>query len=152
MSADTRHTSIPNYALHDGTPYYEPMAEWLFKTLRKPLGEYAPLSFDYERAFHKFETLMSLVYVDIQKRSGEDLRKNWAPLGRFAVQHGEFPTRTSTFGQLRKEYKAQRRAWSPIANGLLYDPAPASGDTPEINTVEHDFKILQEMISKQGYD
>lgn len=146
-----KEADVVNAALNGGRRYHEPIAEWLYRTLREPLREYAPLDFGYERAFHKFETLMALVHVDIQKHNGEEHRRDWVPLGRFAVEHGEPATRGSTFSQLRAQYEAQRRAWPPIAGGLLDDPPPSSGGTPKINTVEHNFEVVENMIAKRDY-
>jgi hypothetical protein len=38
-----RRKEITNAALHEGQRFYEPIAEWLHRTLRKPLEEYLPL-------------------------------------------------------------------------------------------------------------
>lgn len=151
-SADTRHAAVVQRALHEGKLYHEPEAEWLYKTLREPLREYTPLDFAYEEAFHTFEALMALVYVDIRKRSERERKRRWAPLGRFAARYGEFSDRPSTFGRLRADYEAQRRAWRPIVNGLLKDPEPPDSGTPDINTVKYDFAVVEEMVSKRGYD
>jgi hypothetical protein len=52
-------------ALFNSPDVEEPMAEWLYRTLREPLKEYLPLDFRYDAAFHEFEALRALVHVDV---------------------------------------------------------------------------------------
>ena len=148
-----RDNNIVNVALHDGRRFYQPIAEWLYKTLREPLAEYLPLNFRYEAAFHEFEALMSLVYADIAKEGRADRahRRDWVPLGRFAVVHKMDRGDESAYSRLRAEYDDQGAQWWPIKGGVLKQPDPSNGTTRTIDTVGHNFGIIDSMISKMGY-
>ncbi len=139
-------------ALFDGRHPPEPMAEWLHKNLRGQLGEYLPLDFRYEEAFHKFEALLSLVYVDIAKRADEHAlphSKDWVPLGCFAPLHKRSHGGPSAFSRLRAEYEEQGAQWAPIRSGLLEQPVSANNRT--IDTVGYNFEIIDNMIGKMSY-
>lgn len=148
-----RDREIINAALHDGTRYYEPIAEWLYKTLREPLREYLALDFMYETAFHRFETLLSLVHVDVAKDIHHDKphRRDWTPLGRFAVVHKMGYGDPSAYSLMKAQYEEQGRAWAPIESGLLKQPVSSSGTTKSVDTVGHNFGVIDTMISKMGY-
>lgn len=138
--------------LFDGTKFYEPVSEWLFRTLREPLEEYLPLEFRYEEAFLAFETMMALVYVDVAKEEyrGKAHKLDWAPLGRFAAVHSERPEK-SVFPRLRAEYGAARREWGPVSAGLLKESFSEHGTAPSVNTVGHDFDVVESMMGKVDY-
>jgi hypothetical protein len=149
---DMHHQETVRAALFDGRHVDEPMAEWLHKNLRGPLGEYLPLDFRYEAAFHKFEALLSLVYVDIAKRIDEHARPystGWVPLGRFAALHRRTYGNTSAYSRLRAEYEEQGTLWAPIRSGLLKQPVSSNKRT--IDTVGYNFESIDDMISKMSY-
>ncbi|WP_162924602.1 SIR2 family protein [Rubrobacter indicoceani] len=151
--AVSRQKEMVNAALHDDTRYYEPIAEWLYKTLREPLREYLALDFMYESAFHRFEVLLSLVHVDVEKDVHPDKphRRDWAPLGRFAVVHKMGYGDPSAYSQMKAEYDEQGRNWAPIESGLLKQPVSTSGTTKSVDTVGHNFDVIDAMIGKMGY-
>ncbi len=142
---------ITNAALHDdGQNYYEPVAEWLYRTLRGPLKGYLPLDFRYDTAFHKFETLLALTYVDIHKEQNADGR-DWVPLSRFAVVHKMEHGRGSVLNTMRREYHEQGTQWGPIKGGLLKEPVSSSSTTLSVDTVGHNFKVIDAMIRRMSY-
>ena len=147
-----RHDII-NGALNDGQSFYQPIAEWLYKTLREPLAEYVSLDFRYEAAFNEFEVLMSLVHTDLAKKVYADRpqKRDWVPLGRFAVVHKESQGDRSAYSRLRQEYDDQGAKWWPIKGGVLKQPDPSNGTMRTIDTVGHNFEVIESMISKTGY-
>lgn len=151
--AVSHHKDIANAALHDGTRYYEPIAEWLYKTLREPLREYLALDFMYETAFHRFEALLSLVHVDVAKDTHADKphRRDWTPLGRFAVVHKMGYGDPSTYSLMKAEYDEQGQAWAPIECGILKQPVSSSGTTRSVDTVGHNFGVIDTIIGKMVY-
>ncbi len=138
--------------LFDGAGFYEPISEWLFRTLRKPLEEYLPLEFRYEEAFLAFEAMMALVYVDVAKEAyrGRPHKHNWAPLGRFAWAHAQEPD-GSVFSRLRAEYGVAGQGWGPVSAGLLKESYSEHGTTPSVNTVGHDFGVVEGMMGRVNY-
>jgi hypothetical protein len=140
---------ITRAALLNGQRSFEPVSEWLYRTLRDPLREYLPLNFRYAAAFHRFETLLALTYVDVQKEQDTG-RKDWVPLGRFAVMHkGE--RGDSALSSMRAEYDEQGRQWAPIESGLLRQPVSSSGTSRSIDTVGYNFDIIDAMIDRMSY-
>jgi hypothetical protein len=125
---------------------YEPTSQRLFDTLREPLGEYLPLDVGYQKAFHEFEVLRALTFVDIKKRQPD--YRGWVPLGRFAVLHKRGRLEESALRTLRAEYQEQLALWAPLAGGLL-DSAAAGWDSDD--TVDYNFKIVESMISEERY-
>jgi hypothetical protein len=145
-----RNKEITNAALHNGQSYYEPISEWLYTTLRDPLKEYLLLAFKYAAAFHRFEVLSTLTYVDVQKEQDPG-RKDWVPLGRFAVMHKMGERGDSALSTMRAEYDEQGREWAPIEGGLLEQPVSAHGTSRTIDTVGHNFDVIDAMISRKNY-
>ena len=138
--------------LFDGGGRYEPVSDWLFRTLREPLEEYLPLEFRYEEAFLAFEAMMALVHVDLAKEAyrGRPSKLNWAPLGRFAAAHVEEPD-NSVFARLRAEYGETGQGWGPVSAGLLKESFSEHGTTPSVNTVGHDFGVVESMMGRVDY-
>jgi hypothetical protein len=126
---------------------YEPTSQRLFKTLRELLREYLPLDVGYEKAFHRFEALRALTFVDISKEQKPDYH-DWVPLGRFAVMHMRGRPEESALRTLRAEYQEQLHGWGPLASGLL-NSAAANRDSAD--TVGHNFDIVDSMISRRSY-
>lgn len=139
--------------LFDAPGHYEPMAEWLHRTLREPLQGYLPLGFAYDSAFHTFEALMSLVYADLAKELHPDdpYERDWIPLGRFAPVHKKNRGDLSAYSRLRAQYERQGSGWAPIESGLLNQPITAEGFDQEINTVQHNFDVIDAMIGTVKY-
>ena len=152
-AVDSSGENIMNAALHGGQRFYQPIAEWLYKTLREPLAEYLPLDFRYEAAFHEFEALMSLVHADIAKEIHTDRvhRRDWVPLGHFAVVHKMDRGDESAYSRLRAEYEEQGAQWWPIKGGVLKQPDSSTGSMRTIDTVGYNFGIINSMISKMDY-
>jgi SIR2-like domain len=141
---------VTSAALHNGQRLYEPMAEWLYKTLRDPLAEYLPLDFRYDAAFERFEALSALTFVEVKKEQDPDGR-DWAPLGRFAVVHKVRWGRDSVLSAMRQEYNEEGIEWAPIKNGLLKENPIrplSSGSEPAVG---HNFDVIDEMIGRAGY-
>jgi len=139
--------------LLEGATYYEPMAEWLYRTLREPLEGYLPLDFAYDSAFHTFEALMSLVYADLAKEMHPDnpYKRDWVPLGRFAPVHKKGYGDPSAYSRLRAQYERHGSYWAPIESGLLNQPIAAGGFDQKINTVQHNFEVIDAMIATAKY-
>lgn len=149
-AVEMHHQEIVKAALLNGRNFYEPTAEWLHENLRGPLGEYLPLDFRYEAAFHRFEALLTLTYVDVQKELDPDYRE-WVPLGRFAVLHKRARGRDSALSTLRVQYEEQGSQWAPIESGLLKQPVSSHGTSRTIDTVGHNFDIIEASIGSMRY-
>lgn len=145
-----REKEITNAALHGGQRLYEPVAERLYTTLREPLKGYLPLDFRYEAAFHRFETLLALTYVDVQKEQDANAR-DWVPLSRFAVVHKRGRGRDSVLSTMRQEYDERGTQWGPIEGGLLRQPVSSSGTTRSVDTVGHNFDVIDTMVGGMQY-
>lgn len=141
-----RHKEVTNAALFPGQNLYEPIAEQLYRTLRAPLEEYLPIESAYLSAFHRFEALLSLTYVDVQKE--REPTNDWVPLGRFAVLRSTRTGGDSEYGKLRAEYDDQGVSWGPISSGLLKQPVSADGTNRKVDTVRHDFDVIDAMLPK----
>jgi hypothetical protein len=141
---------ITRAALLNGQRSFEPVSEWLYRTLRDPLREYLPLNFRYAAAFHRFETLLALTYVDVQKEQDPG-RKDWVPLGRFAVMHKMGERGDSALSTMHAEYDEQGRKWAPIESGLLRQPVSSSGPNYSIDSVGYNFDIIDAMIGRMSY-
>jgi hypothetical protein len=109
---------LTNAALFNDVHFYEPMAEWLYRTLREPLEKYLPLDVRYDIAFNKFEVLHALAYIDGQKKQVSDendlLDLDWVPLGRFALVEKTGRGRDSTLTTMSREYDEQGPQWPPV--------------------------------------
>jgi hypothetical protein len=144
-----RHKQITNAALFPGQNYREPIAERLYRTLREPLKEYMTLEARYEEAFHRFEALMALTYVDVQKEREPD--EDWVPLGRFAVLDRTHYGEDSEYAALRSEYGEQGSGWGPIRHALLKQRVSSDGrGVPSSETVGHDFGVVDAMMQRIG--
>jgi len=141
-------------ALFPGQNLYEPVAERLYRSLRGPLEEYLPLKARYDAAFHRFEALAALTYVDVQKERDGD--GDWVPLGRFAVldrtRYGRDSSgEDSEYAALRAEYLEQGSEWGPVRHGLLKQRASLDGrGIPSRETVEHNFGVVDAMMRRVG--
>jgi hypothetical protein len=144
------HKELTNLALFVGQPKYEPTSMRLFETLREPLENYLSLQSRYQEAFHRFEALLALTYVDINKRQEPDYH-DWVSLAQFAVLHKKSRGRDSDLSTLRSEYDEQRAKWGPITAGLLKEPAPSDRGIPTIDSVAYDFDVVEAMIGKMSY-
>lgn len=126
---------------------HEPTSQNLFETLREPLREYLPLEVGYQEAFYSFEALRALAVVDINKKREPD-HHGWVPLGRFAVLHRLGRPEESALHTLRAEYQEQLGRWGPLESGLLDS---ADGNWDSADTVDHNFDIVDSMISGMNY-
>ena len=115
--------------------------------MREPLREYLSLDVAYQKAFHSFEALRALTFVDISKERKPDYH-DWVPLGRFAVVHRRGRPEESALRTLRAEFQEQLHGWGPLASGLLASAA-ANGDSAD--TVDHNFDIVDSAISRRSY-
>jgi hypothetical protein len=145
-----RNKDITNAALHNGQGFYEPMAEWQYRTLRERLKEYLPLDFRYDAAFHKFEALSALTYLVVQKEKDPD-GSDWVPLGRFAVVHNERLGRDSVLSSMRQEFNEQGAEWAPVRRGLLRQSLYNTDGSRSVDTVAHNFDVIDAMIERREY-
>jgi hypothetical protein len=81
--------------------------------------------------------------VDLAKEvhSDKHYKRDWAPLGHFAVVHKMGYGDPSAYSRLWEEYDEWGARWAPIEAGLLKQPVSTSGTTRSVDTV----------ISKMGY-
>jgi hypothetical protein len=139
-----------NEALFADRPKWEPTSQRLFEMMQAPLEDYLPLAFRYREAFHKFEVLLSLTYVNINGERESGARK-WAPLGRFAYLHKRVESEESALRALRAEYDEQGVRWAPIESGLLKQPAASDDEIQFLSTVSRDFDVIEAMIERKAY-
>lgn len=139
-----------NEALFADRPKWEPTSQRLFEMMQAPLEDYLPLAFRYSEAFHKFEVLLSLTYVNINGEREPGARK-WAPLGRFAYLHKRVESEESALRALRAEYDEQGVRWAPIESGLLKQPAASDDEIQSLSTVGRDFDVIEAMIERKAY-
>lgn len=97
-------------------PYYLPLTEYLYQTLKEPLKEYAVDGTAYDDAFEEFEILLSLVSMDVDPDSPPEAAT--PPRGRFVYtrNHGEGET---NYERLKREATEQGASWGPIHAGLI---------------------------------
>jgi hypothetical protein len=88
---------------------YTPRSEYLHKLLQPMLDDLLFLGSDYERAFDRFEILMTLEYMHQADR-------DWGPIGRFGwkVRRGSNPLE-----RLLSEATQQGTNWKPLRAGLF---------------------------------
>jgi hypothetical protein len=139
-----------NEALFADRPKWEPTSQRLFEMMQAPLEDYLPLAFRYREAFHKFEVLLSLTYVNINGEREPGARK-WAPLGRFAYLHKRVEAEESALRALRAEYDEQGVRWAPIESGLLKQPAASDDEIQFLSTVGRDFDVIEATIERKAY-
>jgi hypothetical protein len=52
---------------------------------------------------------------------------------------------------MHAEYDEQGRQWAPIQSGLLRQPVSSSGPSYSIESVGHNFDIIDAMIGRMSY-
>ena len=52
---------------------------------------------------------------------------------------------------MRAEYDEQGREWAPIEGGLLRQPVSAHGTSRTIDTVGHNFDVIDATIGRMSY-
>ena len=122
-------------------PGYEknlvPMSEYLFKMLQPKIDDLLFIGKNYERAFDKFEVMLSLIVADLKKEKGEYI---WGPIGRFGYKN-IFPTE----GPLQSvliEAKELQDNWEPLKNGFFGG---------SYSRFEKLFPEVNKLISKRGW-
>jgi len=73
-----------NAALFERQREYEAMAEWLYSTLAKAVRRILAARLRYDAAFHGFEALLALVFVDVQKQQDPG-DHDWVPLAHMGA-------------------------------------------------------------------
>jgi len=129
---------------------YEPTSQRLFEIMQAPLEDYLPLEFRYRKAFDRFETFLSLTYVNINGELERSARE-WAPLGRFAYLHKRVDSEESALRALRAEFDEEGARWAPIESGLLRQLAPSDDEIQYLSTVGRNFDVIEAMIQRADY-
>ncbi len=93
--------------------YYLPLTEYLYRTLKESLGEYAAGDAAFDGAFEEFEVLLSLVSMYVDPEGDAE-----PPRGRFAYARG-YGEGETTYERVKREATERGSSWGPVRAGLI---------------------------------
>jgi hypothetical protein len=113
-----RQSDHTSYVFPD-TRYELPMTEYLFKTLREPLGGYIATDTEYAEAFEKFEALLAIVSMNLGPDGTEHGPKATHPPESTFTYERRYGNEDSPYEKLKAEARERGPEWSPLSSGLV---------------------------------
>lgn len=97
------------------------LSDYLYReALREPLREIVPDDRRYERAFDRFEYLLSLVYADLYAADrGPEIDRVWAPFGCFAWRGNASNWKASVMHEVDVELERVGAGWPLLQGGFF---------------------------------